>query len=458
MNAFENQPIKRKHLPAKWLETGVLEKFEEFLQWNWEQRSVFYEDGQITSRQQFINFNVRDGIKLNNYIGTICFKGETLNIFPKVYKLDAYDDDTTDWKPENLVRNLVSWLNYCNKIEYPFIRIDTGIENTSNLFELLVSVFVHYLKKTMESAPYRCYEDTYEESSVVKGKIDIKDYFTHKIPTGNWHRIGYTYSNFLFDNSVNRIIKSTCKILYNLTAVRKTKEVLRILLLKLGDVTDVRPMPYECDRIRLDHRHKHYAVIISMCKMFLLNMVNSNSVGVSNSYCFLFPAELLFEGFVGGYLKELFGDRAKIKCQASDQYLAKLYVDEEYKGRAFNLREDILIETDNTVIVLDTKYKELESFSHIRDDYSNKLGISDADMKQMAIYAIKRNAKRIFLLYPLYREEPLETKRISYKFILDEEYPAEEIILEVLRIPFVFDSAENDFTVKLNSVLNRILA
>lgn len=50
-------------------------------------------------------------------------------------------------------------------------------------------------------------------------------------------------------------------------------------------------------------------------------------LGRSDSFCFLFPAELLFEGFVSSFLKESFSDEARIRTQTSDLYLAELVVD-----------------------------------------------------------------------------------------------------------------------------------
>lgn len=41
------------------------------------------------SKQQFIAFIGQRGIKTKNYIGTIVFKGEQINIFPKMFREDA---------------------------------------------------------------------------------------------------------------------------------------------------------------------------------------------------------------------------------------------------------------------------------------------------------------------------------------------------------------------------------
>ena len=74
VNGFEFSKIKTKKLPESWRQEGALEELEQFLQANWEQRSIFYSDGHVTSRQQFVDFDKRDGIKLQNYIGTIIYR------------------------------------------------------------------------------------------------------------------------------------------------------------------------------------------------------------------------------------------------------------------------------------------------------------------------------------------------------------------------------------------------
>ena len=81
-NVFEEKTIRNANLPEAWKSQTALDELAEFLQLNWEQRAVFYEDGKIESRQQFLTFLGQKAAKTNNYIGTIVFKGEQLNIFP----------------------------------------------------------------------------------------------------------------------------------------------------------------------------------------------------------------------------------------------------------------------------------------------------------------------------------------------------------------------------------------
>lgn len=449
LNGFEFTKIKTEKLPEIWQEDGVLDDLEKFLQDNWQQRSIFYEDGQVTSRQQFIDFDRRDGIKLQNYIGTIIFRGEQLNIFPKIFKEDEDDYDTDQLCIDDLINNLVFWLGYCDKLNFPFVKLKGQLKDSDNLLELFITIYVHYVKAAIDRQRYYQYEDVCESGSYVKGRIDFKDYVLNKYPLGKKSRLRYTYSSFVFDNSLNKIIKCTCSFLLNITRQAVNKNILRNILMKLGDVETVNCKPYDCDSIYLSSLHSNYRIILSMSKMFLLNKVNSNRMGITDSFCFLFPAEVLFEGFVGGFIKEIFEGKAKVTTQARDQYLADLVVDGEIVSNAFLLKEDIIIENEN-IIVIDTKYKEIDRFQKVREN--RKLKISDNDMKQMVVYAVKRGAQKVYLIYPLHRLEEPETMEVRYDIHLNESDIDRCIQLEILKVPFAYAESEE----KTKELMKRI--
>ncbi len=456
VNGFEHKPIKARKLPLSWQEEGALEELEKLLQSNWEQRSIFYSDGEVTSRQQFIDFERRDGIKLKNYIGTIIFRGEQLNIFPKVFKEDEDDSDTDELEIDELINNLVLWLGYCDRLNFPFVSMKSELDSSANLMELFITVYVHYVKAAIDRQLFFRYEEITETGSFVKGKVDFRDYAMHKYPTGQHHRMDYTYSSFVFDNLMNRIIKCTCILLFGLTKQPSSKTVIRYILMKLGDVSPVNCLPHDCDSLKLNALQSNYRIILSMSKMFLLNSVASGTHGSTETFCFLFPAELLFEGFIGGYLKEMLRGEARVSTQTSDQYLAELVVNGETRRNVFQLREDILIENANGIVVLDTKYKEIDRFEQMKDN--PKLGVSDGDIKQMAIYAAKRGAKKLYLLYPLHRDEEPETIEIHYNINLGREFGERKIPLHILKVPFAFAEDEEATRALLKRILIEVPA
>ena len=157
LNVFEESEIDNDDLPEGWQSKRDQDDFEEFIQRNWEQRAVFYEDGKVDSKQQFIGFTGHLGLRTKKYIGTVVYNGEQLNIFPKVFKRRSSDYKTDKLTQAHLMDNLVKWLEYCNRIAYPFINISTELTDAENLKELFISLYVGYVRSALERGLYYKY-------------------------------------------------------------------------------------------------------------------------------------------------------------------------------------------------------------------------------------------------------------------------------------------------------------
>lgn len=456
LNRFEESPIQNKRLPISWQSQNALVELEEFLQHNWEQRAVFYEDGVVDSKQQFLGFLGQQGIRTKNYIGTIVFNGEQLNIFPKMFKLDKYDSETEDLSQKHLMDNLVKWLEYCNRMTYPFINISTELSDADDLKELFITLYISYVRTAVERGLYFQYVDETEDISSIKGKFDLKDYIVRKIPNGQADKFRCTYSNFEFDNLINRIIKYTCKQIYNMTS-KKNQKAIRNILVRLNEVSDVPCQPGDCDRIRLSKMHGQYRIIMSMSKMFLLNKTSGMTMDTNESFCFLFPTEILFEGFVGGFMQEVVESYGgKVKLQQSEMHLIE---DIEYAGQslgaAFTMRHDILVELNEKVFILDTKYKQVSRFEGDTDEIKRVVSEEpkQTDIYQVCEYARKRNISDVYLLYPMFRYEENEPH-----FPIGKSQGATgDINIHFVRLPFIFEDNEAKVKRQLRDVICSIL-
>ena len=452
LNRYEETPIPNPKLPSSWQSQGTLLELEDFLQHNWEQRAVFYEDGVIDSKQQFLGFLGQGGIRTKNYIGTIVFNGEQLNIYPKMFKMDKYDSDTQDLSQKHLMNNLVKWLEYCNRAAYPFINISTDLNDAEDLKELFIALYIGYVRAALERGLYYQYIEETDDISNIKGKFDIKDYFTKKVPNGQAHKFRCTYSTFEFDNLVNRIIKHTCKQIYNMTTIKNQKTI-RNILIKLNEVSDVPCQPGDCDRVRLSKMHSQYRIILSMSKMFLLNKTAGYTMDTNEAFCFLFPTELLFEGFIGGYMQEVVEHYGgKVKLQRSEMHLIE---DIEYAGQslgaAFTMRHDILVEVNDKVFILDTKYKQVSRFEGDTDEIKRVVAEEpkQTDIYQVCEYARKRGISDVYLLYPMYRYEENEPH-----FPVGKSPGASgNINIHFVRLPFIFEDDEEKTKNMLKSVI-----
>ena len=441
LNRYEYSEIKNNDLPASWQSQAALDELKDFLQENWDQRSAFYKDEDKKRKQQFIQFIGSQGIKTKKYVGTVVFKGEQLNIFPRVFKKGSSDHDADKLTSKYLLNNLVKWLEYSNKLEYPYLNISSELSDSEDLKELFVTLYINYVQRAIERGVYFRYVEETEDVHSIKGKFDFSDYITVKMPNGQADLFKCTYSKFEFDNRVNRIIKYTCKQLYKITSIKNQRK-LRMIISRLDEVSDVVCSPHDCDGIRLGNMNKNYGIIISMSKMFLLNKMSGYAINTNETFCFLFPTELLFEGFIGGYIKEvLSGYGGKVRLQESKMRLVeKIVFGQETSDPIFIMRHDILVEYKNKLIILDTKYKEISRFEG-NENYAESINeeVKQADLYQMVTYAWKRGAKDVYLLYPMFRFEEAES---IFPYAVCESLDG-NINIHFIRIPFIFEEDGN---------------
>lgn len=455
LHRYEESQIPNAKLPFSWQSQKALTELEEFLQYNWEQRAVFYEDGRVESRQQFLGFIGQQGIRTKNYIGTIVFKGEQLNIYPKVCKVDKYDSDTEGLSQKHFMKNLIRWLEYCNRMAYPFINISTEWNEVENLKELFIALYLGYVRSAVERGLYFQYADETGDISSIKGKFDIKDYCVRKIANGQYDKFRCTYSNFEFDNMVNRVIKYTCRQIYHITS-KKNQTAIRNLLVRLNEVSDVPCQPSDCDSVRLSQMHGPYRMIMSMSKMLLLNKTSGYTMDNKESFCFLFPAEVLFEGFIGGFMQERIREYGgKVRLQQSQMHLIE---DIQYAGHslgaAFAMRHDILVELRDKVFILDTKYKQVSRFEGDIEEVKRIVAeeAKQTDIYQVCEYARKRGISEVYLLYPMFRYEENEPH-----FPVGRSQGAfGDINIHFVRLPFLFEDDEVKGKEQLADVIKRI--
>lgn len=440
LNKYEYSPIKLKDMPTEWQSESGLDELQEFLQQNWEQRSVFYDDHEVESQQQFLKIGHKR-IDTNRYIGTIVFKGHQLNIYPRVFGEYSGDSDTSELTHKHMLYNLVRWVEYCNKLAYPFISISSELNDSEDLKELFVTLYIAYVRDAINRGLFYQYVDETEDCTSIKGKLNLNDYLVRKIPNGQADKFSCTYSKFEFDNNVNRIIKHTCKLLLKISSPKNYKQ-LRTVLTRLNEVSDVQCKPSDCDNIRLSKMHRHYSVIISMSKMFLLNKMSNYTIDTNESFCFLFPTEALFEGFVGGFMKEVLNEYGGKVCLQESRM--SLFEDVLYKGETsgamFKQRLDILVEYNNKSFILDTKYKELSRFEdtqNVRNILYNEANQKDSE--QVLQYARKRGLTDAYLLYPMYR---YEEKEEDFPVAISKS-PNGDINVHFIRLPFIFEE-ENE--------------
>src|SRR5690606_4615953 len=106
-----------------------------------------------------------------NYVGVVRVGDLTIQIFPKLFKDERYQDHR-----KTIAANLLKMLSYSGDI--PFREMDiAGLDlHKHDLFEVFIHLFARNLLSTMKSSQKREYIKKSEEIRVIKGRIDFKNY------------------------------------------------------------------------------------------------------------------------------------------------------------------------------------------------------------------------------------------------------------------------------------------
>ena len=325
----------------------------------------------LTSKKNFGKI-----LQAQNYVGVIQTKdGTSIEILPKIQELQ-YEESK-----EILLKMLKTLKNS------PFKHFNQASLHTSKipLFEVFISMFLEELAKLIRKGIRSDYITQEENLYFLKGKLKIKEQvkqnFIHK------ERFFVEYEEFSSDRVENRLIKTTLELLYKKSHSTKNQQKIREFLFVFDGIRESRNPKNDFKKLSQNRQMKEYESVLLYAKTFLLGNSFSPYSGSEIAFALLFDMNILFESYVGYYLKK---QGLKVHLQDRGKYLVE-------KPSKFALRPDIVIAKDTeNEIVADTKYKTI----------SNSKDISQADIYQLYAYGTKyKQTKELFLIYPKSGEE-----------------------------------------------------
>ena len=184
-------------------------------------------------------------------------------------------------------------------------------------------------------------------------------------------------------------------------------------------------------QVVIDRNTKDYEMLMQWSKVFLKNKSFTTFSGTENARALLFPMEKVFEAYVAQNMKKVFSKyHWNVSTQDKGHYLFNKLNGENY--RKFAIRPDLVVtRDDNSVVILDTKWKKL-----INDRRKN-YDISQADMYQMYTYSKKYGTSEIWLLYPV------STDMINQDTIIFDSGDGVIVSLYFVDVTHIEESMEN---------------
>lgn len=355
-----------------------------------------------SEQTQFLKPSYKNGLgevlQAQNYVGVIQTKdGTTIEILPKIQNLN--EDESK--------KILIKMLKTLKKSPFKNFNMAHLKSSKMPLLEIFITMFLEELANLVRKGIKSDYISLEDNLKFLKGKLKIAE----QIKKNSIHkeRFYVEYQEFMSDRVENRLIKTTLQYLYKKSHSNKNQQRIREFLFVFDEISLCKDIKNDFLHVKPNRQMKDYEQVLLWCKTFLLENSFSPYKGNDVAFALLFDMNLLFENYVGAYLK-------KKGLHVSLQDRGKHLVEEPKK---FALKPDIVITHKDRVIIADTKWKTI----HEEKD------ISQSDMYQLFAYGKKYANKRLYLIYPRDGEKQ---PKLSYRY-------EEKLNLRVL----FFDVAKN---------------
>ena len=331
---------------------------------------------------------IRLGVQANNYVGVLQTKsGLTIEILPKIHGKNEVS------KKDNDVRKLfLKMLGSVKNIEgrtFSMAHLDTA---NTNLFEVFIRMFLGEVDSIVKQGLKSAYIGVEENEAFLKGKLLMKQQIQHNLV--NKARFYNHHDEFRINCPENRLIRTALEYLLHISSDFNNQRLIREQLIYFNQVTILNNVEQGFQQIKLGRNFQYYTQTLRWCEIILAKQSFTSFKGSSMAFALLFPMDKIFEGYVSDLVSKTLSDKM---FRLQDR---KIWLFDEHgkQSSSYRLRPDIVIRSDETTVIADTKWKVLKAD-----------GPAQADLYQMYAYHTRyshkgENVQKVVLLYPYSKE------------------------------------------------------
>ena len=290
-------------------------------------------------------------LQAKSYVGTIqTTSGFMLEILPKtVSKNEEVNKEKEIEKSKQIFMKLLHLLyklpNYKNIDSANFEKI-----KDLEIFEIFIFMFLEEVGIIIKKGIKSDYVGQEDNLFYLKGKLLINEQI--KRNTVHKERFYVQYDDYNQNRAENRLIKSTLKLLSNISRDFDNQRKIRQYMQHLNWIDLSLNIDKDFSMVKTGRGMEHYKNALIWSKVFLKKESFSSFSGDTIAFAILYPMEKLFECFVEWWLEKKY-PHLQIEAQNGGVDFVK---------KLFTVRPDFLIKKDNQVIcVADAKWKLIES-------------------------------------------------------------------------------------------------
>lgn len=294
------------------------------------------------------------------------------------------------------------------------IDIKCSISNEITIFKSISQLLIIEINKILEYGLFKSYMKFNDTFNGVKGSIDVAKTLRYGLLYKGM--VYCEYDELTVDNIYNRVLKTTCSQICTLLE-GKGKNKLEEILINFHGVSEINNLDErDFELISFNINNSYYENAIYLCKLVLTGLISKDNEG---NYKFIDfnqdedKMRLIFQKFIMNfYIKE------QNEYKVSREYIKWDIeaVNNESKNMLPRMETDIVLESTDRKIIIDTKY-----YNSVYNKRYNVEKLRSENLYQIISYLysieidtrgyLNRNCEGI-LLYPMNNYEV----KLDYKF------------------------------------------
>ena len=326
-------------------------------------------------------------LKAVNYVGMIQTKsGTTVEILPKVQLSDTSDD------PQERHIFLCMLRRYRRGPSHELSDADIRAIKNFPLLEAFITLFLNDILALAHRGLAHAYREVEGNQPFLKGKLLMAPHLRHNLI--HKERFYVRYQEFSPNRPINRLLKSTLLRLQHISRSHANLSRITQAQIHFEDIPPSTNIDADLAKAGIDRTMPLYRRLFPLAQLFLKNLAPTTWRGDQSVISLLFPMEKIFEDYITHRLSRIASDW-KITSQDQKHYLMD---GSPLNKEVFRLKPDIVARKDDSVRILDAKWKNLSGENPGK-------AVNQADLYQMYSYAKKYQQKEspnvdLRLLYP----------------------------------------------------------
>lgn len=323
------------------------------------------------------------GIQFSQYVGVIQVGGLTIEVLPKA---DRPENPAGDAAIQQCWHDaLLQMLRYCQHLRLENAGdADLRLRHWS-LQDLYLDMFLTETEHILHRGLTRQYRREEGNRKALKGSLQ----FSHHLTRNMIHRERFFVRHQVYDRQhlLHQLLYKTLRLIPEISLNSDLTDRVGRLLFAFPEMPDLSVTEKTFAGITYDRKTEHYRRALELARLILLYYSPDIRGGANNVLAILFDMNELFEEYVYQSLRRAAPPGMEVRRQ-----VPRLF----WESR--RIKPDIVIRWQDRTVVLDTKWKVINSHQP-----------ADSDLKQMYVYHRYFDAPRTILLYP--QVYPLEPKR-----------------------------------------------